>query len=138
MTWLPNKRISDQTIDRRFGVWGNNFDQNSPPSLASTNQFALLGWDDTRFFTGEDGRVVLASPVNSTGFGGGVQDIFISAVQFEKIGGSTSKTAQIVLAGVVGLLAVGLILLAVGMIGRRGAGPRSISTPKGKTQAGVT
>jgi hypothetical protein len=137
LNWSPNKRISDQTIDRRFGVWGNNFDQNSPPSLASTNQFALLGWDDTRFSTGEDGKVVLANPVGATGFGGGVQDIFISAVQFEKLGGSTSKTAQVVLAGVVGLLAVGLILLAVGMVGRRNAGPPSASTSKGKAPAGV-
>jgi hypothetical protein len=131
-------RVSDQTIDRRFGVWGNNFDQNSPPSLASTNQFALLGWDDTRYSTGEDGQVVLASPVNTTGFGGGVQDIFISAVQFEKIGGGTSRTAQIALAGVVGLLAVGLILLAVGMMGRRNAEPASSPTSKGKAGAGVT
>jgi hypothetical protein len=118
-------------------VWGNNFDQNSPPSLASTNQFALLGWDDTRYSTGEDGQVVLASPVGSTGVGGGVQDIFVSAVQFEKIGGNTSKAAQIVLAGVVGLLAVGLILLAVGMIGRRNGGQQTMASPKGKAQAGV-
>ncbi|MDX6410145.1 MAG: hypothetical protein QOE13_3216 [Gaiellaceae bacterium] len=138
-TWSKNMRVSDQTIDRRFGVWGNNFDQNSPPSLASTNQYAFLGWDDTRYSTGEDGQVVLASPVNATGFGGGVQDIFVSAVQFEKIGGNTSKTAQVVLAGVVGLLAVGLILLAVGMIGRRNAGPTPTATSKkGKTQAGVS
>ena len=75
-----------------------------PPALASTNQFVLLGWDDTRFSTGEDGKIVLADPVGSQGIGGGVQDIFISAVRFEKIGAGTSKAAQIVLAGVVGLL----------------------------------
>ncbi len=136
-TWSKNIRVSEQTIDRRYGVWGNNFDQNSPPALASTNQFAFLGWDDTRFSTGEAGEIVLESPVSSQGIGGGVQDIFVSAVQFEKIGANTSKTAQIVLAGVVGLLAVGLILLAAGLIGRKGKGPESTSAPSGKAQAGV-
>ena len=136
-TWSKNIRVSDQTIDRRYGVWGNNFDQNSPPALASTNQFAFLGWDDTRFSTGEDGKIVLENPVGSEGIGGGVQDIFVSAVQFEKIGGGTSTTAKIVLAGVVGLLAVGLILLAVGMIGRRKAGPEPTAAPRGKASAGV-
>jgi len=138
VTWSKNIRVTDQTIDRRFGVWGNNFDQNSPPALASTNKFVFLGWDDTRFSTGEDGKLNLTNPVNSTGFGGGVQDIFVSAVQFEKVGGSTSKAAQVVLAGVVGLLAVGLILLGVGMVGRRNAGGATASTSKGKTQAGVS
>ena len=137
-TWSRNIRVSDQTIDRRFGVWGNNFDQNSPPALASTNQFAFLGWDDTRFSRGEDGQVAIESPVGSQGVGGGVQDIFVSAVQFEKIGGGTSRTAQIVLAGVVGLLAVGLILLAVGMLGRRGSGSETPATARGKTEAGVS
>jgi hypothetical protein len=137
-TWSKNLRITDQPIDRRYGVYGNNFDQNSPPALASTNQFAFLGWDDTRYSTGEEGKVALESPVASQGVGGGVQDIFVSAVQFEKIGGGTSRTAQIVLAGVVGLLAVGLILLAVGMLGRRGDGPQTPATARGKTEAGVS
>ena len=48
VTWSKNIRVTDQTIDRRYGVYGNNFDQNSPPALASTNQFAIFGWDDTR------------------------------------------------------------------------------------------
>ena len=50
---------------------------------------------------------------------------------------TTSKTAQIVLAGVVGLLAVGLILLAAGLIGRKGSGPESATGPGGKAKAGV-
>ncbi|MGI8808146.1 MAG: hypothetical protein ACR2KK_09955 [Acidimicrobiales bacterium] len=96
-----------------------------------------MGWDDTRFSTGEEGQIVLANPVGTQGVGGGVQDIFIAAVQFEKIGGGTSRTAQIVLAGVVGLLVVGLILLAVGMLGRKGAGPRATASPRGRAEAGV-
>src|SRR5215210_5769491 len=60
VTWSKNIRVSDQTIDRRYGVWGNNFDQNSPPALTSTNEFAFLGWDDTRYSRGEDGEISLA------------------------------------------------------------------------------
>ncbi len=136
-TWSKNYRVTDQTIDRRFGVWGNNFDQNSPPALASTNEFAMLGWDDTRFSRGEDGEVVADNPINTQGIGGGVQDIFVSAVQFEAIGGGSSNAVKIVLAGVIGLLAVGLILLLVGQLGRRGAGPASASAAEGRTRAGV-
>jgi hypothetical protein len=136
-TWSKNIRVTDQPIDRRYGVYGNNFDQNSPPSLSSTNQFAVMAWDDTRFSTGEDGKIELQSPVGTQGIGGGVQDIFVSAVQFEKIGAGTSRTAQIVLAGVVGLVAVGLILLAVGMLGRRRGDAQAPAMPRGKTGAGV-
>jgi hypothetical protein len=123
VTWSKNYRITDQIIDRRFGVWGNNFDQNSPPGLASTNQYALLAWDDTRFSRGEDGKVSLDNPVNNNGIGGGVQDIFVAAAQFSAIGGGTSKVAKAVLAGVIGLLVVGLVLLALGLANRRKAGP---------------
>ena len=136
-TWSKNYRVSDQTIDRRFGVWGNNFDQNSPPALASTNEFALLGWDDTRFSRGQDGQVAVESPIGTVGIGGGVQDIFVSAVQFEAIGGGTSDTAKIVLAGVVGLLVVGLILVVVGQLGRKGSGPAAPTEAEGRTRAGV-
>ncbi|MDP1803631.1 MAG: sialidase family protein, partial [Acidimicrobiales bacterium] len=137
-TWSKNIRVSDQTIDRRYGVYGNNFDQNAPPALTSTNQFAFLGWDDTRHSTGEDGQVRLESPVGDQGIGAGVQDMYVAGVQFEEIGAGTSRTAQIVLAGVVGLLAVGLILLGVGMLGRRGDGSQTPATARGKTEAGVS
>jgi hypothetical protein len=135
-TWSKNIRVSDQTIDRRYGVWGNNFDQNSPPALASTNKFALLGWDDTRFSTGPNGDVLLANPALGQGFGGGVQDMFVSAVQFEAIGGGTSQTAKVVLAGAVGVLAVGLILFLAAVANRRRTEPAATTTP-GKRPAGV-
>ncbi|MGI8983479.1 MAG: sialidase family protein [Acidimicrobiales bacterium] len=111
-TWAPNIRVTDQVIDRRLGVWGNNFDQNSPPGIASVNAYAILGWDDTRFSRGEDGNVEIADPISGgEGIGGGIQDVFISSVQFAPVGGGTSSAAKIALAGVVGLLAVGVILL---------------------------
>jgi hypothetical protein len=127
-SWSKNTRITDQTIDRRFGVWGQNFDQNSPPGLASINEYALLSWDDTRMSRGEDGPVLAQDPnAEGLGYGGGVQDIFVGSVQFAAIGASgASKTAKIILAGVVGLLAVGLILLVVALASRRRAGEPTI------------
>jgi hypothetical protein len=130
VTWSRNYRITDQTIDRRFGVWGNNFDQNSPPSLASVNEYAIIAWDDTRHSRGETGQVVAESPLDVQGVGGGVQDIYISAVQFEALGGGASKATKAILAGVIGLLAVGLILTLVAFSSkRRAGGPPARRTP---------
>jgi hypothetical protein len=129
-TWSKNQRISDKTIDRKFGVWGNNFDMSSPPGIASTNEYAIFGWDDTR----------ASDPTSSAnaGFGGGVQDIYTAAVQFEVVGGGTSSTVKVVLAGVVGLLVVGLVLLAVSVGSKRriggGAGRDAVA---GKEPASV-
>jgi hypothetical protein len=139
-TWARNIRVSDQTIDRRFGVWGNNFDQNSPPGLASVNQYAIFGWDDTRFSRGEGGPVLAEDPVAAgVGVGGGVQDIFVSTVQFAAVGGGASSAAKAVLAGVVGLVAVGLVLLLVTMSSRRKDGParpRRAAEPKSEAPVG--
>jgi hypothetical protein len=129
-TWSKNVRISDKTVDRKFGVWGNNFDMSSPPGIASTNAYAVFGWDDTRASDP-------TAPSNA-GFGAGVQDIYTSAVQFEVVGGGTSSTVKIVLAGVVGLLVVGLILLGVGLTQKNrlggGAGREKVT---GKEPASV-
>lgn len=135
VTWSKNYRMTDQTIDRRFGVWGNNFDQNSPPSLASTNEYAIIAWDDTRQSRGEDGAVVANDPIfeQGQGIGGGVQDIFVSQVQFEALGGGASKATKAILAGVIGLLAVGLILTLVAWSSKRKAG--GDTAPRRTTQA---
>ena len=114
-TWSKNIRVTDRTIDRKLGVWGNNFDMSSPPGIASTNAYALFGWDDTR-------NSDTTSPA-SAGFGGGVQDIYMAAQQFEVLGsGGTSSAVKAALAGVVGLLLVGLILLAVSVGQKRRVG----------------
>jgi hypothetical protein len=137
-TWAKNIRITDQTIDRRFGVWGNNFDQNSPPSLASVNEFALVGWDDTRFSRGEDGDVAIADPVAAgEGVGGGVQDIFVSSVQFATVGGGASSAAKVVLAAAVGLLAVGLVLVLTSVISRRRTDSAATAPAPRKARAAV-
>ena len=130
-TWTKNQRITDRTIDRKLGVWGNNFDMSSPPGIASTNAYALFGWDDTRHSDTSNAASV-------AGFGGGVQDIFTSAVQFEVVGGGTSNAVKVALAAVVGLLLVGLILLAVSLTQRGRAGGMSRrETVRGKEPASV-
>lgn len=135
VTWSKNFRMTDQTIDRRFGVWGNNFDQNSPPSLASTNEYAIIAWDDTRHSRGEAGVVSANDPIvgEGQGIGGGVQDIYVSQVQFEALGGGASKATKAILAGVIGLLAVGLILTLVAWSSKRKAG--GTPAPRKTTQA---
>jgi len=129
-TWSANQRITDRSIDRKLGVWGNNFDMSSPVGLASTNAYALFGWDDTR---NSD-----ASLAANAGPGGGLQDIYTSAVQYDVLGGGTSATVKVALAAVVGLLAVGLILLGVGLSQRRRrSGPAGKETVTGKEPATV-
>jgi Neuraminidase (sialidase) len=116
-TWAKNVRITDQSLDRRIGVWGINYDMTSPPSLASAEEYAIFGWDDPRNSDTSVG--------DNVALGGGLQDIYVANAQFTAIGGGASKAAKIAAAAVVGLLAVGLILLVVAMIarGRAGEGP---------------
>ncbi len=113
-TFSKNIRITDQSISRRYGVFLNNFNMSAPPGLASTNAYAILGWDDTR----------LTDPQFSDNAttGGGVQDIFTASVQYKALGGGTSKAVKMALAGIAGLLAIGLVLLVVGFVSRRRPG----------------
>ncbi|MGH9222818.1 MAG: hypothetical protein ACRD2W_03225 [Acidimicrobiales bacterium] len=121
-TWSKNVRISDQPINRTFGVWAVNFDVVSPIGVASTNELAVFAWDDTRN-SAEDAT----STLNTDGFGGGVQDVFASTVQFEALGaGGMSKTAKIVLAAAGGLAIVAIALLLGSLALRKG----QPSTPK--------
>jgi hypothetical protein len=130
-TWSKNERITDRSVDRRLGVWGANYDIASQPGVASTNAYAVFGWDDTRNSdqTFQDNAYL----------GGGLQDVYIAAAQFEAVGGGSSRTAKIVLAGIVGLLVVGLMLVLAAVVSRRGSGggPSSPVRPDGKvaTQA---
>lgn len=131
-TWSKNERISDQSIDRRIGVWSVNYDITSPPSLASAEEFAIIGWDDPRHAD--------PSVSDNLAVGGGLQDIFVANAQFSAIGGGASKVAKMIVAGVVGLLAVGLILLVVAMAarGRSGGQPARSAKAAAKKPAGVS
>ncbi|MDQ2826144.1 MAG: exo-alpha-sialidase [Actinomycetota bacterium] len=114
-TWSKNQRITDQSVDRRLGIWGNNYDIASQPGVASTNAYAVFGWDDTR---NSDKSVQ-----DNTSVGGGLQDVYLAAAQFEAIGGGgSSRTAKVVLAGALGLLVVGVAVLLAAMATRRRAG----------------
>jgi len=119
-TWSKNQRITDKSIDRKLGIWGNNYDIASAPGVASTNAYAVFGWDDTRNSDPD-------FKDNST-TGGGLQDIYTAAAQFEAIGGGSSKAAKVVLAGIVGMVIVALVLLAAAVVNRRRSGG-STSTP---------
>jgi len=128
--WSKNQRITHQSVDRKLGIWGNNYDIASQPGIASTNAYAVFGWDDTR----NSDR----SFKDNTTVGGGLQDVYVAAAQFEAIGGGSSRTAKLVLAGALGLLVVGLFVLLAAMVTRRQAGPPPSGTsPAGKAAARV-
>jgi hypothetical protein len=115
-TWSKNYRITDRSIDRRRGVWSNGFDMRTPVGIASTDDLAVIAWDDTR---------------NTIEQGDG-QDLYASVVQHSAIGGGGNDAARYVLAALLGLAAVGLILLAVSFAaGRktRAAEPVTARTP---------
>jgi hypothetical protein len=113
-TWSKNYRLTDRTIDRKLGIWGNNYNIASQPGVASTNAFAVFGWDDTRNsdLSFQDSRTT----------GGGLQDVYVAAAQFEAIGGGSSNAAKVVLAGIAGLVFVGVMLVLAAVITRRRTG----------------
>jgi len=84
--------------------------------IASTNAYAVVGWDDTR--NSDEGSKANIVP------GCGLQDIYIAAAQFEAIGGGTPSTAKVVLAGVVGVV-VGLMLMLAAVVTKRRTGAAS-------------
>jgi len=123
-TWSKNLRVTDRIVDRRIGVFGRNFDVSAPPGLGASDDFIVVGWDDTRNATPGE-------------LGSGTQDLFTAAVQYAAVGGGTSRATKIVLAGFAGLVAVGLILLLVALARRRAAEPSLERKPSGKAPAAV-
>jgi hypothetical protein len=121
-TWSKNLRMTDASIDRNLGVYGSGYDIAGQVGVASTKEYAVIGWDDTR--NSDPGSKANIVP------GGGLQDIDISAAQFEVLGGGMSRAAKVVLAGVVGLLVVGLMLVVAAVAARRRPGGPSPTTPE--------
>jgi hypothetical protein len=129
-TWSKNQRITDKSVDRRLGIWGLNYDIASQPGVASANAYTIIGWDDTR---NSDPAVI-----DNAYLGGGLQDIYTANVQFAAVGGGTSKTVKVVLAGFAGLLAVGLVLVIAALVASRGSGSaRAREADRTKTGAGA-
>jgi len=128
-TWSKNMRVTDQTINRNYGVWGFNYDVTPPIGVASTNQLAVFAWDDTR--NSDAGLRKGIEP------GAGVQDIYAATVQHEVVGGGSSKTTKVIIAGLIGLAGVAIVLLTAALVMRRGSsGPEKKA--KAKTTAKTT
>lgn len=102
LTWAPNMLITDRPIDFNFGVSFNS-DLRQPPGVASANEYAAIGWADTR----------QADEVTQT------QDNYGAAVQFSKLPATTNTTLPVLAALFGGLLVAGLVLLGAQSIRRR-------------------
>jgi hypothetical protein len=109
LTWASNIRVTDQVINRELGP-NTNFDIRMPPGIASANDYAAIGWSDTR----------LGTPATQT------QDAFASVVQFKPIASTTNRSLRYLAAAATGLLVAGVIALLLALRRRRSwAGNRS-------------
>lgn len=105
-TWAPNIRVNDQPLDFNFGISWNS-DLRYPPGVASTNQYAFIGWADSRN----------ADAVTQT------QDNFGVVAQFSPLPPTTNTTAPVLAAAFAGVVVAGIALLMVMQVRRRREGP---------------
>ena len=110
-TWAPNVKVNDAPVNFNYGVSFNS-DIRQPNGVASTNEYAIVGWADTR----------LANDVTQT------QDNFASAVQFSPLPTTANTTAPIVAAVFGGLVVAGAVLLLL-LRSRRQDGPGTAESP---------
>lgn len=112
-TFSDNVRVSDQSASRHVGTWSNDFDMRAPVGIASTDDFVLLGWSDTR----------------NADHAGQSQDLYGAAVQHDEVGGAGASTLPVVLAAVGGLFAAGVLLFGVGLgVRLRGSRPAAAAS----------
>lgn len=104
-TWAPSVVVNDRPLDFNFGISFNS-DIRFPPGVASTDQYAAIGWSDSR----------LADQESQT------QDAFGSTAQFKALPTTKNTTLPIVAAAFAGLVAAGVILLVI-MTARRRSAP---------------
>lgn len=102
LTWAPNMLITDRPIDFNLGVSFNS-DLRMPPGVASTDEYAVIGWADTRN----------ANDLTQT------QDTYSAAVQFDALPTTDNTTLPYVAAVFAGLVAAGVALLGVQFARRR-------------------
>lgn len=115
VTWSRNIRVTDRSISRRIGVWYGNSDIRQPPGIVATNQYTLVGWDDTR--NGDETTQT--------------QDIYSSMLQYERIGSGPSSALQYGVAAAAGLGVFGIVLLALAMArGGRQTGAKPHARPR--------
>ncbi len=103
-TWAPNVLVSDQPVDFNFGVSFNS-DLRHPPGVASANEYAWVGWADTRE----------ADETTQT------QDNFGAGVQFATLPAANSMLPSILAAVFAGLLVAGVVLVVLALRWRRKA-----------------
>jgi hypothetical protein len=116
LTWAKNVKVNDRPINFNFGV-SYNSDIRQPSGVASTNDYAIFGWADTRN----------ATDLTQT------QDNYASAAQFSPLPTTKNTTAPVIAAIFGGLVLAGIVLLLV-LLYRRGTGgsataPRTATAP---------
>lgn len=106
LTWAKNIKVNDRPNDFNLGV-SYNSDYRYPNGVASANQYAIVGWADTRN----------ASDLSQA------QDNYAAAVQFTPLPTTKNTTAPVIAAIFGGLVVAGLILLLLGSMrkNRQGA-----------------
>ena len=102
LTWAPNQRMTDRSVNYTLG-FSANYEVRQPPGVASADQYAAVGWVDTR----------MADDLTQT------QDIFGDVSQYSKVPALRSSTPPILAAVFAGLIAAGLVLLAITAARRR-------------------
>ena len=107
-TWAENVQVTDQPINFNIGISFNS-DIRTPPGVASTNEYAVIGWADPRF----------GDETSQT------QDAFVSMTQFEALPAQNTLLPK--LAAVFGGLLLAGIVLGIVLLRRRqgGAPPAS-------------
>jgi len=96
VSWAPNVKVNDQPLNFNYGISFNS-DIRQPNGVASANQYAMVGWADTRN----------ATDLTQT------QDNYASAVQFAALPTTKSTTLPLIAAVFGGLVLAGIVLLVV-------------------------
>jgi hypothetical protein len=105
-TWAKNVRVNDLPVNFNYGV-SYNSDLRQPGGVASANEYAIIGWADTRN----------ANVVTQT------QDNYAAAAQFAPLPTTKNTTAPRIAAIFGGLVVAGLLLLVVNQLRKRRTAP---------------
>lgn len=114
-TWAPNVKLNDRPVNFNYGISFNS-DIRQPNGVASTNQYAIVGWADTRN----------ATDLTQT------QDNYAAAIQFTALPTTKNTTAPVIAAIFGGLVLAGIVLLVVLQFRKRGdaaPAPRTSKVP---------
>lgn len=104
LTWAKNVKVNDRPNNFNYGV-SYNSDLRQPGGVASANEYAILGWADTRN----------ANELTQT------QDNYAAGVQFEPLPTRTNTTAPLIAAIFAGLVVAGAVLVILQARKRRTA-----------------